>query len=64
MNHKHIVIIDGTKHAQCELCGKVAELRPYGPHGESVCFKCAMKDEDAAKRQFDKLTIGKLTIIK
>lgn len=64
MNHKQIVIIDGTKHAACELCGKVAELRPYGPGGKSVCFACAMKDEPEAKRQFDKLTIGKDVIIK
>ncbi len=59
-----IVIIDGTQHAKCQLCGKVEELRPYGPNGESVCFDCGMKDEAAAKRQFNKLTSGKLIIIK
>lgn len=37
---------------RCEDCGEVAETRPYGPKGENVCFPCAMKDEDAAKRQF------------
>jgi hypothetical protein len=38
----------------CEFCGKDAELRPYGPKGERVCFPCAMEDEETAKRQFAK----------
>lgn len=38
----------------CDLCGKVAELRPYGPKGEWVCFPCGMKDEKAAFRAFAK----------
>lgn len=40
--------------ATCELCGVAAELRPYGPNGERVCFACGMKDEDACKRAFDR----------
>lgn len=43
---------------QCDLCGKIAELRPYGPHGEMVCFECGMKDEAAAKRAFTKHVLG------
>lgn len=43
------------KRHQCELCGKTAELRPYGPNGERVCFECGMADEGAAKRQFQGL---------
>jgi hypothetical protein len=43
---------------RCELCGKVDECRPYGPHGEDVCFDCAMKDEKAAERQFAKRVLG------
>jgi hypothetical protein len=39
---------------QCDLCGKIAELRPYGPKGEMVCFECGMKDEPAAIRGFEK----------
>lgn len=46
-------------HEACELCGKVAELRPYGPNGEEVCFQCGMKDEEAAKRAMNKLVFGK-----
>lgn len=37
----------------CQLCGKVAETRPYGPNGEEVCFDCGMKDEAAVKRAFE-----------
>lgn len=62
--HLNVVIIDGTKHAKCEFCGKVEELRPYGPKGESVCFDCAMKDEAAARARFEALSKGKLVIIK
>ncbi len=43
---------------QCDLCGQIAELRPYGPHGEMVCFPCGMKDEPAALRAFAKHVLG------
>ena len=39
--------IEQQKPQQCDLCGQVAELRPYGPNGEAVCFPCGMKDEPA-----------------
>ena len=35
---------------QCDLCGKVDELRPYGPNGECVCFECGTKDPGAVQR--------------
>lgn len=44
--------------ATCELCGKLAELRPYGPNGERACFDCGMKDEANAKRRFLKYVLG------
>lgn len=43
---------------KCELCGSVEETRPYGPNGEEVCFKCGMKDEEAAERGFRKHHLG------
>lgn len=58
----NILEIDGTP-AKCEMCGKVEELRPYGPNGESVCFVCAMKDEEAAERQFKKLWAEKKAVL-
>ena len=47
-------IIEAEQAQQCDLCGKIAELRPYGPNGECVCYECGMKDEAAARRQFAK----------
>lgn len=43
------------KPQQCDLCGKIDELRPYGPNGECVCFECGMLDEEAASKQFNSL---------
>ena len=40
---------------QCDDCGEVKELRPYGPEGSVVCFQCAMKDEEGTKRRFGEL---------
>lgn len=43
---------------RCELCGKLAETRPYGPKGERVCFECGMKDEAAVERGMNKYIFG------
>lgn len=47
-----VFYIEGEDSAKCEMCGKVDELRPYGPGGKNVCFDCAMLDPEEAKRQF------------
>ena len=26
---------------QCDICGEIKELRPYGPKGETICYECA-----------------------
>jgi hypothetical protein len=49
---KHVRITVVGEHEVCELCGKKAELRPYGPNGESICFDCGMKDEKITKKKF------------
>lgn len=36
----------------CELCGTHAELRPYGPNNENICFECGMKDQETTKEKF------------
>lgn len=51
-------VIEKERVDRCELCGAVAETRPYGPNGEEVCFHCGMKDEAAAKRGFNRLING------
>lgn len=49
------VLICVEEPQECELCGKMAETRPYGPNGEEVCFECGMKNPDAADAAFRKL---------
>lgn len=44
---------------QCDFCGVIAELRPYGPKGECICFDCAMQDEETTRKQFHKRLDGK-----
>lgn len=52
----NLVVIAEQPPAKCEDCGAFDELRPYGPKGENVCFDCAMKDQAAMHRGFDKLS--------
>lgn len=51
-------IAEDPFHEACQLCGKVDELRPYGPNGEEICFDCGMKDEKTTAKQFKKLVLG------
>lgn len=55
------MILEPEADAHCELCGIVAELRPYGPRGARICFACAMKDEKMTKRQFARYVLGEET---
>jgi len=50
--------IEPTPNNICELCGKVAELRPYGPNFENICFECGMKDEKMAEKRFAQFVLG------
>jgi hypothetical protein len=54
----NFVILEGEPGGVCALCQKFEELRPYGPNGERVCYDCAMKDPEAAKRRFARLLHG------
>jgi len=41
------------KSQQCDDCGEIEELRPYGPPGKTmICFSCAMKDPKATEERF------------
>lgn len=45
--------------ATCELCGTPKqELRPFGPKGEHICFKCGMKNKATTERQFRRRAFG------
>lgn len=48
----NILIVTADGDGKCDLCGKIEELRSYGPKGENVCFDCGMKNEAAALRTF------------
>ena len=43
---------------QCDYCGKIDELRPYGPNGECICFKCGMKDEKTTEKMMGIVLFG------
>lgn len=43
---------------ECELCGKFAELRPYGPNGERICVACGQKNLADTERQMAKKLFG------
>lgn len=43
---------------RCEMCGIIAETRPYGPNHEEICFECAMKDESMTKIRMKELLFG------
>lgn len=42
----------------CEMCGAVAECRPYGPDGENICFDCGMKDKAATEKKMAAYLFG------
>ena len=44
----HIVIYKQNAQ-QCDMCGEIRELRPYGPNGEVICFPCATATPEAEK---------------
>lgn len=56
MSEKGIIAAEPPQ--TCELCGKTAETRPYGPNGEEVCYPCGMKDEEAARRRMARYVFG------
>lgn len=45
----NIIIVAPERPQQCDDCGRVDELRPYGPGGSCVCFDCAMKDPEGTE---------------
>ena len=55
----NILIIEEEKPQQCDLCGVIGELRPYGPKGECICFECGMKHKKSTEEAFRKVIDGK-----
>ena len=55
----NIVVIEKEPPQQCDFCGKIAELRPYGPKGEAICVECARKDPASTERMMGKVLFGR-----
>lgn len=51
-------VIKAERVDRCQLCGAIAETRPYGPNGQEVCFDCGMEDEAAAEEHFCQHVFG------
>ena len=49
------LIIQNEQEGKCELCGKIAELRPYGPNGERICIECGKKNMETTEKKFREL---------
>lgn len=54
----NIVVVVGESRQQCDMCGKIAELRPYGPNGEKICYACGMKDPETTDKMISKVLFG------
>lgn len=52
------VVLAAEKPQQCDLCGAVAELRPYGPGGACICHSCAMKDRRGTRIRMGQRLFG------
>lgn len=52
------VVIEAEGDGVCAFCKATAELRPYGPNRERICFECAMKDEKTTRRIFYRDILG------
>lgn len=42
----------------CQMCGVIAECRPYGPNNEEICFNCAQKDPETTERKMAAYIFG------
>lgn len=47
-------VFQPREHEKCEVCGKIAELRPYGKNGEWICYPCGMQDEQTTNERLEK----------
>ena len=50
-----VLIIEDEKPQQCDYCGKIAELRPYGKDGACICYECGMSDRETTDEMFGKM---------
>jgi hypothetical protein len=53
-----VVIIEPEPDGKCELCGKIDELRPYGPNGERICYECGMANKEVTEKRMNHILFG------
>lgn len=53
-----VFVVAAEPPQQCDLCGAIAELRPYGPNGEAICFPCGMSNREATDAAFARAIEG------
>lgn len=41
----NVVILEEEAPQQCDECGLIDELRPYGVNGMAICFDCSETDK-------------------
>lgn len=58
----NVIVIEKENPQQCDYCGVVSELRPYGKDGAAICHTCAMKPENI--KQTEKMFRARLAGVK
>jgi hypothetical protein len=61
--HGNDFIVAEEAPQQCDLCGAIEELRPYGPNGEAICFDCGMANREATDAAFRRATEGVTRVV-
>ena len=54
-----IVYIKPEPDGECELCGNISELRPYGKNNERICYHCGMKDPATTEKKMNEHLFNK-----
>ena len=52
------MVIEVSDPETCATCGKVAECRPYGPGGATICFKCGQQDKAGTEQRMRDFMMG------
>lgn len=47
----NLVIIEQELPQQCDQCGRIEEVRPYGPNGQVICWDCGQQDPTGTEQR-------------
>lgn len=51
-------LVEREPNQQCDKCGKIAELRPYGENGACICVECAHLNPQETERRMGMRLFG------